>query len=123
MPILDGIASLLIGVILAITALLLAYECRSLLLGESADSDVVQAIRTLVSGDRAVERVGRILTMYLGPDEMLVIINADFEDALRAPEIESAVQRLEDAVRQRYPVARRIFIEPSRQRHSRTNSS
>jgi cation diffusion facilitator family transporter len=109
----DGIASILIGVILTAAALFLAYECRSLLLGESADPEKITAIRAIAGADPAVERVGRALTMYLGPEEILLNLELDFEDSLSAADVEAAVQRLERAIRAEHADVRRIFIEPT----------
>lgn len=107
----DGIASIVIGLILTAAALVLAYECRSLLLGESADPEKVEAIRAVVGRDQTVERVGQALTMYLGPDDILLNLEVDFKDALRAGEIEAAVRRIEAQIREQHPDVRRIFIE------------
>jgi cation diffusion facilitator family transporter len=110
-PLADGAASIVIGLILTAAALVLAYECRNLLLGESADPEKLAAIRALVAGDHAVERVGQALTMYLGPDEILLNMQVDFKDTLSAREIEAAVQRLETAIRHQHPDVQHIFIE------------
>ena len=111
LPVLDGVASLLIGCILTVAALGLAYECRSLLLGESADPEKVRAIRRLASEDPAVDHVGEPLTMYLGPDEVLLNLAVDFKHQLSAAQVERAVQRLERALRVKHPDIVRVFIE------------
>lgn len=111
LPVLDGVASIVIGVILTTAALFLAYECRSLLLGESADPKQVASIRAIAAADTAVDRVGRALTMYLGPDEVLLNIEVDFKDQLNANQVEAAVSRLEQSIRTRHPIVRSIFIE------------
>jgi cation diffusion facilitator family transporter len=112
LPIIDGIASVVIGAILTAAAFVLAYECRSLLLGESADAGKVQAIRALAMGDTAVERVGQALTMYLGPDDILLNIEVDFHNHLSAAEVECAVARLEALIREQHRDVQRIFIKP-----------
>jgi cation diffusion facilitator family transporter len=111
LPVVDGAASIVIGLILTAAALVLAYECRSLLLGESADPEKVAAIESLVARDAAVDRVGHALTMYLGPDEILLNLEVDFKDDLSGSEIENAVERLETAIRTQHPDVRRIFLE------------
>jgi cation diffusion facilitator family transporter len=111
LPILDGLASVVIGTILTAAALILAYECRSLLLGESAEPAKVEAIRALVAGDPAVDRVGQALTMYLGPNEILLNLEVDFKDPLSAADVEDAVARLEASIRSEHPDVQRIFIE------------
>lgn len=111
MPVLDGVASIVIGVILTVAAFVLAYECRSLLLGESAEPEKVAAIKQLVARDPAVDRVGMALTMYLGPEEILLNLEVDFKNMLMAGDIEAAVQRLEQNIRAQHPDFTRIFIE------------
>ena len=111
MPILDGIASLVIGVILALVAVFLAYESKGLLLGESADVGVVQGVRALAERDPAVERVGRPLTMHLGPRQILLNLDVQFRSELSAAEVTGAVDRLEQAIRAEYPDVKRIFLE------------
>jgi cation diffusion facilitator family transporter len=111
MPVLDGIASIGIGAILTTAALLLAYECRSLLLGEAADPEQVERLRATVARDPAVERVGAALTMFLGPEEILLNLAVDFKDGLSSAQVEDAVQRLERAIRGLQPAITRVFIE------------
>jgi cation diffusion facilitator family transporter len=117
LPVLDGVASLVIGLILATAAVFLAYECRSLLLGESADPEKVQDIRALAASDPAVRRVGAARTMYLGPNELLLDLEVDFKNDLNTSEIEAAVQRLERAIRMQQREVRRIFIEVTSLEH------
>jgi len=110
-PYVDGAASILIGLVLAGVALLLAFESKGLLLGESAEPHVVAEIETAVAGDPAVERVGRALTMHLGPRDVLLNLEVDFVDSLSAEAVAEAVGRIEAAVRTRYPQMTKIFIE------------
>jgi cation diffusion facilitator family transporter len=111
MPVLDGVASLVIGLILTVAAVVLAYECRSLLLGESAEPEKLAAIRQLVAQDAAVERVGMALTMYLGPEEILLNLQVEFKHDLLAADIEVSVRRIEARIREHHPDIARIFIE------------
>jgi cation diffusion facilitator family transporter len=112
LPIVDGWASIAIGLMLTATALALAYECRSLLLGESAEPEIVRAIKELALRDEAVDRVGQALTMYLGPDDILLNLEVDFKDQQSAREVELAVARLEAQIREAHPDVRRIYIAP-----------
>jgi cation diffusion facilitator family transporter len=111
MPVIDGVASMLIGAILATTAVLLAFECRSLLLGESADPQKVAALSAIALADPAVRRVGEPLTMHLGPEDILLALDVDFKPELDAREITTAVARIEAQIRARHPDVRRVFIE------------
>ncbi len=111
MPILDGVASLVIGVILALVAVFLAYESKGLLLGESADVGVVEGVRALAERDPAVERAGRPLTMHLGPRQILLNLDVQFRPELSAAEVTRAVDRLEQTIRAEHPDIKRIFLE------------
>jgi cation diffusion facilitator family transporter len=110
-PILDGVASLVIGAILAAVAIFLAYESRGLLVGEAADQQVVSNIRKLAESDPAVEQVERPLTMHLGPHQVLLNVALRFRDDLSAVELASTVDRVEQVIRKQHPDVKRIFIE------------
>jgi cation diffusion facilitator family transporter len=110
-PYLDGAASVIIGLILAMVAGFLAYESRDLLVGESADADVVQSIRGLAESDPAVVGVSRPLTMHFGPEQVLLNLDIEFRPELSAAEITAAVDRLEAGIRKDRPNIKRIFIE------------
>ncbi len=107
----DGGASILIGLILAAAAIFLVYETRGLLLGESADAQMVDSIQQLAAENDAVERVFRPLTMHFGPQEILLNLDIEFRAHLGAEELAHAVDRLEKAIREKHPEVRRIFIE------------
>lgn len=111
MPVLDGVASIGIGVILAGTAVLLAIETKSLLIGESALPETVESIRRAARSQRGVDRVNEVLTMHLGPGDILVNLSLDFDAELSAGEIETAISEIERDIRMRHPEVRRIFVE------------
>jgi divalent metal cation (Fe/Co/Zn/Cd) transporter len=90
---LDGVASLVIGGLLATVAMLLAYESKGLLVGESADAETVAKIRAVTEADPAVEWMMPPLTMHLGPHEILLNLQIKFREALSAAEIGAAVRR------------------------------
>ncbi|MGH8218765.1 MAG: cation diffusion facilitator family transporter [Steroidobacteraceae bacterium] len=110
----DAGASVLIGVILCVVALTLAYESRSLLIGESASPEIVASIREIVDADAAIRTARAPLTMHLGPLDVLLNLDVEFEPGITAREQVAAVSRIEDAIRRRHPVVRRIFIEARR---------
>lgn len=110
-PYLDGAASIVIGLILATVAGFLAYESRDLLVGESADAEVVQSIRKVAAADPAVLGVSRPLTMHFGPGQVLLNLDIEFRPDLSASEITAAVDRLEAGIRKERPSIKRIFIE------------
>ncbi len=110
-PYFDGAASVVIGLILAGVAWLLARESRDLLLGESAQPEVVAGIRALCDGHPAVLEIKEALTMHMGPEDVLVNLGLEFDHALSADDVERAVDELESSIRGAYPEVKRIFIE------------
>ena len=111
MPVLDGVASALIGVILALTAMILAYECKGLLIGEAANPEVVASIRAMASALPGIERINELLTMHFGPQAVLVTISVDFADRLGAAEVEEAISTLESRIKGEHPEVSRVFVE------------
>jgi cation diffusion facilitator family transporter len=111
-PQLDGAASVIIGLLLGAVAVGMVYQSRTLILGESANREVQDSIRSLVGQDEAVEEVIDLLTMHFGPKDILLNLKLRFRAGLRTEELGECVDRLERAVRQRHPNVRRIFIEP-----------
>ncbi len=113
LPVLDGVASVLIGVLLATVAVLLIRESRGLLVGEGIQPATAQAIRELALADERVKMAGNPLSMYIGPEEVLLALDMQFEPGLETAEIEQAVRSLERKIRRRFPKIRRIYIETS----------
>ncbi|MCZ6711790.1 MAG: cation diffusion facilitator family transporter [Gammaproteobacteria bacterium] len=107
----DGAASILIGLILAATAIWLAYETKGLLIGESANVRVVDGIRALALAEAEVQHVNEVLSMHMGPDNVLLNLSVKFRDQATALNIEAAVTRMEGAIKSEYPEVTRIFIE------------
>ncbi len=111
-PELDGVASILIGAILAVTALFLARESKSLLIGEETYPAVRKSILEIANADPAILTANGIVTVQLAPNQVSVMLSVEFADTLRAPEIEDAVVALETKVRARHPEVKGIFIKP-----------
>jgi cation diffusion facilitator family transporter len=111
-PAFDGLASIAIGLLLAVVALFLAYESKGLLVGESAQPEVVQSIRELASAVPAIEKVRTLLTMHLGPEEVLLNLEVDMKPGLSVGDAAEAIRRLEQDIRARHPEIQRIFVEP-----------
>jgi cation diffusion facilitator family transporter len=107
----DGVASILIGLILGGTAIWLAYETKGLLIGESANREVVQGIREICQSIPIVEIVNEILTMHMGPDFILVNISVNFNDAVAADQMEAAIAGLDLRIKKRFPEVKRVFVE------------
>ncbi len=111
MPALDGIASVVIGIILGVVAIALAYESKGLLVGEGVDPEVARSIRELAEAESVVEHVAPPMTMYLGPHEVLLNLDIQFQQGTSAEQVEAAVDRLESTIRERHPAIKRIYIE------------
>jgi cation diffusion facilitator family transporter len=110
-PQLDGLASILIGCILAGTAILLAQETKGLLIGEGADPEIVREISRVLSAHSAIDRVNEILSMHQGPDDILVNVSVEFRDGLEIGAVERHTAAIEREIKARIPGARRVFIE------------
>lgn len=107
----DGIASIIIGLILGGTAIWLAYETKGLLIGESANKAVVEEIRKILKSHAVVEHVNEVLTMHIGPEYILVNLSVDFIDSASAAEIETSVARIDRMIKNSTPEVKRVFIE------------
>jgi len=107
----DGMASIAIGLILVGTAAWLAYETKSLLIGERANVRVIEGIRTIARNHPEVNHVNEILTMHMGPDFILLNLSVDFSDGALAPAIESAIAEMDAEIKRTFPEVKRIFIE------------
>ena len=110
-PILDGVASVIIGLILAGTAAFLAWECQSLLTGEGVAPDVQDSIRAIAAADPAVSRPNEVLTMHFGPQDVLAALSLDFDNRCSAVEVEQAVTRIEQRIKTAHPEVTRVFVE------------
>ena len=111
LPILDGVASVVIGLILAVTAGLLAHETKGLLIGEAAKPAVVASIKRIVARQPGIVALNELLTMHLGPDDILLTISLDFDDRLASGDVELAVSELEATIKAELPEVTRIFVE------------
>lgn len=111
-PFFDGLASILIGVVLGVIALLLARESKSLLIGEHADRELSDSILHIAGAEQSVTRANGVLTMQLAPDQIVVALSLDFEDHLTAAQIEDAVIEIERRVRSSHPQVIALFIKP-----------
>ncbi|WP_138502449.1 cation diffusion facilitator family transporter [Nostoc sp. PA-18-2419] len=107
----DGIASIIIGIILAVVAVLLARESKGLLVGESANPQTIANIRSVSKTEPKVQEVIRILTMQLAPQEVLLNLEIQFSKNLTGEEIALTVESLEVKIRQKHPEIKQIFIE------------
>ena len=110
-PYLDGVAALIIGVILGLVAIILGYETKGLLVGEGADPWVLDDIKQIIQQDKAVNSLNPPLTMHFGPNNALLALNINFQPQLTAREVEQAIVRIEQAVQAKHPEIKNVFIE------------
>jgi cation diffusion facilitator family transporter len=111
-PFYDGAASVVIGIILGLTAMLLAYESKGLLIGEAADPALVRGLRELAGSKAGIVGVGHVLTSHTAPDQITAMMNVDFDDRITAGDVERLVQEIEKEAHHRWPQVRRLFIRP-----------
>ncbi|NGP87906.1 cation diffusion facilitator family transporter [Fodinibius halophilus] len=107
----DGIASIIIGLILGCTAAWLAYETKGLLIGESADKEIIKGIHAIASDHDAIIKVNEALTMHMGPEYILVNISVDFSDSLGVSTLENDISRITKEIKTQFPLVKRVFIE------------
>lgn len=112
MPVLDGVASLCIAGVLAATAFLLARETKGLLVGEPAHPAVAERIMAVAETDPDLRRANGVTTMQMGPEQVVAMLSAEFEDDRQTPQIEACITRIETAVKREYPELVALFIKP-----------
>ena len=108
---LDGLSSVLIGCILAGTAAWLAYETKSLLIGESAGEETRLGIRRILEKEERIQRINEVLTLHMGPEYVLVTLSLEFSDDLSINDVEQIVQNLDIAIKKKYKNVKRVFME------------
>src|SRR3989338_5223196 len=110
-PYLDGTASVIIGLLLMGVAFIIAFETKSLLLGEGVDTAMLADIRRRVVAEPAVKSAAEILTMYMGPHELLVNLDVSFKPGITAEQMYEAIHRIETNIQAAYPECTRVYIE------------
>lgn len=110
-PVFDALASIVIGVILACTAAVLAYESKGLLIGEAASKEVRDGVERIIHQEPGLLSVNEVLTMHMGPDEVLLTASVDFSDVMSSADVEARVSALEVKIKAKYPEITKIFIE------------
>ena len=108
---LDGAASVLIGILLAGVASLLAWQSRGLMIGEGIRPETARALRDIALAQPCVRDVGRVLSMYVGPDDVLVTMDLDFDAGTETTVAAIAMVEVERRIRLRFPMIKRLFIE------------
>ena len=111
-PEFDGMASIGIGFILAVTALFLARETKGLLIGEQASPKLEAAIMEIAGTDPVVEEANGVLTVHIGPDQVIVALSVDFKKDAEARGIQSYVNRIEKSLKSKHPEITTLFVKP-----------
>ena len=110
-PVFDGAASIIIGIILALVALVLFYETKSLLIGEGVSEADLRKIKAAIATVPEVKELMNVLTMHLGPEDILVNLDINFANGLSTDQVEEAIDKVEHAIRKELPAVKKIFVE------------
>ena len=116
-PYVDGVASLLVGLILVVVSAILARESRSLLMGEGVSTQTRDKICRLVEGDNHVTKVMHILSTYQSPTEVLLMLIVAFKEDMDTSEINVAIDRIRDDVKTEFKFVRFVVIQPESLEH------
>lgn len=119
-PRIDGVASILIGVILGVVAALLAREAKGLLIGEGADPEIVACVRAIVDARPEITSVNHVRTIHTAPQSIFVAISADFEDSLTMGEAETLIEQIETELKAAEPMLSSIYIRPEKRENAAT---
>jgi cation diffusion facilitator family transporter len=112
LPVLDGVASILIGLLLGVVAAFLARESKGLLIGEPAQSEIVRDICAIAHSHPGVERSNGLFTVHVGPRQVVAGVSVDFRDDLTAADVERIVAEIEERVRQAHPEVVSLLVKP-----------
>ena len=110
-PRFDGIASILIGLLLGFVAIFLAREAKGLLIGEAADPELISGIRTIIARV-GVMGIGEIMTIHNSPSQVVVAVNVDFDNALKAGDVERIIDNMERELQAEFPSIYRVYVRP-----------
>ena len=112
LPVLDGVASILISILLGATAGLLARETKGLLMGEGADQPIVDSIMHIAKVMEGVTHANGVITVHLAPRQIIVALSLEFADELKTPDIEAKVIELERLLCRSHPEVIAVFVKP-----------
>lgn len=113
-PRIDGMASIVIGIILGAVAMLLARESKALLIGERAEPEVIRTVHDIVARHPAVASVNHVRTLHTAPEKVFVAVSADFHDRVTMGDGETMIEKLEDELRAALPMLSYIYIRPEK---------
>lgn len=112
LPAADGLASIVVGLILAVVGWVLVRESKELLIGEQAGGELAESILALAEKQAGVEGANGVIATHLAPDQIVVTLSLEFSDELRTPQIEQAVRSLEARIREKHPEVIALFVKP-----------
>jgi cation diffusion facilitator family transporter len=112
----DGAGAVLIGLLLIVVAWLLGRDTKGLLLGEAAPKRERERLREVIERHRGIESVSELLTMYIGPESLLVAARVDLADDLRARDVEELADRIEQELKDAVPSVDQVFLDPTGRR-------
>lgn len=110
-PLYDSLASIAIALLLMVVAAVLLTQTKALLIGEGLNKPQTRRVIEIVESDENVVDCGRVLSMFLGPHDMLLTIDANFSPSVPAVQILRSIDRIEAGIRAEFPDATRVFIE------------
>ena len=117
-PVLDGVASIAIGALLGLIAIVLARETKGLLIGEPARSELVSSICAIARAQPGIQSSNGLFTVHIGPRQVVAALSVDFTDTLSAGEVETIVATLEDRVRKAHPEVVSLLVKPQKPDHA-----
>jgi cation diffusion facilitator family transporter len=117
-PAFDGVASIAIGLVLGAVATVLLVETHGLLVGEAAKPELIDAIRAVAVRQTGVRAATRPATIHIGPQDIVVAIDIQFDEGLSAIDIVGCIERIDAQIRAEYEAVSTVFIRPSRRAES-----
>jgi cation diffusion facilitator family transporter len=111
-PVYDGVASILIGILLAGVAVFLARENKQLLIGESANEGMIRSLAAMAREEKHIHGLNGLITFQISPRQVVAALSLHFHDGLRADDIEQAIERLEKRMRDRHPELLMLLMKP-----------
>ncbi|HWW41245.1 cation diffusion facilitator family transporter [Pedobacter sp.] len=112
LPVLDGVASVLVGLLLVFVSLILARESRSLLMGEGISPETQKKIIAIAENDKAVIKVANVLSTYQSPEEIMLMLIIYFKEDLDTEDITDSIDRIRTAIKQEYQLVEFVIIQP-----------
>jgi divalent metal cation (Fe/Co/Zn/Cd) transporter len=110
-PWLDGAASVVIGILLCLTAAIMVNESRALIVGEGVSKATLEGIRKLACADPAIESVRSLRTLYFGPEDVMLVMEMRMRDDTEVGEVRHATGRVKRAIKAQYPKIRRVYFD------------